>query len=152
MFKELQTKAMKRVKKEVLIFSILLAILLAVFGHSFFKLAQGPVYDSFINMGRAQAANRAQTAEPSQPANETQANSTVYTNSQGKVVKVILQYVGEKKIQVIAAIRNFLECGMKDAKDLVDSVPSVVKEDVPFEQAQKIKAELEALEARVEIQ
>lgn len=66
--------------------------------------------------------------------------------------KVILKSYGDKKIQVIKVIRQFTELGLKNAKELVESAPAVVKEGISKEEAEKIKAELEKEGAVVEIQ
>lgn len=64
---------------------------------------------------------------------------------------VILKEIGPKKIQVIKVVRQITSLGLKEAKDLVDSAPSPVVEAVPKEQAEDIKARLEAESAVVEI-
>jgi large subunit ribosomal protein L7/L12 len=56
---------------------------------------------------------------------------------------VILQGVGDKKIQVIKVVREVTSLGLKEAKDLVDNAPGVVKEQVSKEEAEQIKAKLE---------
>jgi len=67
--------------------------------------------------------------------------------------KVILKAVGDQKLQVIKAIREVVPgLGLKEAKDLVESAPSVVREGVSKEEAQKIKEKLEAVGATVEIE
>lgn len=62
---------------------------------------------------------------------------------------VILQAVGDKKIQVIKVIREVTSLGLKEAKDLVDNAPKTVKEQVSKEEAQQIKAKLEEQGATV---
>ena len=64
---------------------------------------------------------------------------------------VILTGAGDKKIQVIKVVRAITGLGLKEAKDLVDGAPSAVKEDVPREEADSIKAQLEEAGASVEI-
>lgn len=64
---------------------------------------------------------------------------------------VILKEVGDKKIQVIKVVRALTGLGLKEAKDLVDGAPSVVKEKVSKEEAEKIKKDLEENGATVEI-
>ncbi|AAO89787.1 50S ribosomal protein L7/L12 [Coxiella burnetii] len=59
---------------------------------------------------------------------------------------------GDNKIGVIKAIRTITGLGLKEAKDLVESVPSVVKESVSKEEAEKIKKELEEAGAKVELE
>ena len=64
---------------------------------------------------------------------------------------VQLKVVGEKKIQVIKVVRAVTGLGLKEAKDLVDSAPSLVKEKISKEEAEKIKKELEENGAEVEL-
>ncbi|MEM7166296.1 MAG: 50S ribosomal protein L7/L12 [Planctomycetota bacterium] len=64
---------------------------------------------------------------------------------------VILKEAGDKKIQVIKAVRGITSLGLKEAKDLVEGAPQPVKEGVPKEEADKIKEELEAAGAVVEL-
>lgn len=64
---------------------------------------------------------------------------------------VSLTNFGEKKVQVIKAIRSITGLGLKEAKALVEGVPSVVKEDIPKEEAEKIKKELEDVGGSAEI-
>ena len=64
---------------------------------------------------------------------------------------VVLTDIGEKKIQVIKAVRAVTSLGLKEAKDLVESAPGPVKEAVSKEEAEKIKVELEKSGATVEV-
>lgn len=64
---------------------------------------------------------------------------------------VILTSFGEKKIQVIKAVREQTGLGLKDAKDLVEGVPAAIKEGVDKDEAEKIKEALEAAGASVEL-
>jgi len=64
---------------------------------------------------------------------------------------VILKAAGDKKINVIKVVRQLTSLGLKEAKDLVDTAPQPVKEGVNKEEAEKMKAELEAEGASVEI-
>jgi len=64
---------------------------------------------------------------------------------------VILKAVGDKKIQVIKAVRSITGLGLKEAKDLVDGAPGKVKEGVNKDEAEKIKKELEESGAVVEL-
>ena len=64
---------------------------------------------------------------------------------------VNLVNVGDKKIQVIKVVRALTGLGLKEAKDLVDTAPKPVKENVSKEEAEKIKTELEKEGAKVEI-
>ncbi|WP_353684212.1 50S ribosomal protein L7/L12 [Thermodesulfovibrio sp. 3907-1M] len=65
---------------------------------------------------------------------------------------VILKAAGDKKIQVIKVVRELTGLGLKEAKDLVDGAPKPVKTGVSKEEAETIKAKLEAEGATVEIQ
>ncbi len=65
--------------------------------------------------------------------------------------QVMLSAIGDKKIQVIKVIRQITGLGLKEAKELVDSAPSVVKESATKEEAQRIKEQLEAEGASVEL-
>ncbi|MFH1523046.1 MAG: 50S ribosomal protein L7/L12 [Patescibacteria group bacterium] len=60
-----------------------------------------------------------------------------------------LSEVGGNKIAVIKAVRAITELGLKDAKDLVDAAPKVVKEGVKKEEAEEIKKQLEEAGAKV---
>ena len=64
---------------------------------------------------------------------------------------VILKDIGGKKIQVIKAVREVTSLGLKEAKEVVDNAPGAVKEDVSKEEAEAIKAKLEAQGATVEL-
>jgi len=64
---------------------------------------------------------------------------------------ITLKSFGEKKIEVIKAVREVTTLGLKQAKDLVEAAPQVVKEGAPKEEAETIKKKLEAAGATVEI-
>ncbi len=64
---------------------------------------------------------------------------------------VVLEGFGDKKIGVIKVVRAITGLGLKEAKDLVEGVPSKVKEGVSKEDAEKIKKELEEAGATVSI-
>jgi large subunit ribosomal protein L7/L12 len=64
---------------------------------------------------------------------------------------VVLTAIGDKKIQVIKVVRAITGLGLKEAKALVDGVPGNVKEGVPKDEADGIKAQLEEAGAAVEI-
>ena len=65
--------------------------------------------------------------------------------------QVVLTSGGDKKIQVIKEIRTVTNLGLKEAKDLVEGAPKVVKDGVSKEEAAKIKQVLEAAGGKVEI-
>jgi len=64
---------------------------------------------------------------------------------------VILTGIGEKKIQVIKAVRELTSLGLKEAKDLVEAAPKAVKAGVPKDEAETIKKRLEEAGATAEI-
>ncbi len=64
---------------------------------------------------------------------------------------VVLAEIGSQKLQVIKVVRVHSDLGLKDAKALVESAPKAIREGVPKEDAEKIKAELEAVGAKVEL-
>ena len=64
---------------------------------------------------------------------------------------VMLVAAGDKKINVIKAVREITGLGIKEAKDLVEAAPKAVKEGVPKADAEKLKAKLEAEGAKVEL-
>ena len=92
----------------------------------------------------AVAAAAAPAAAPGKPAEAPSAEEkTEFT--------VTLKSFGEKKIEVIKAVREVTTLGLKQAKDLVEAAPQVVKEGVPKEEAETTKQKLEAAGATVEI-
>ena len=64
---------------------------------------------------------------------------------------VILAAAGDKKIEVIKEVRAITSLGLKEAKDLVEGAPKPVKESATKEEAEKIKAQLEKVGAKVEL-
>ena len=64
---------------------------------------------------------------------------------------VVLAAVGDKKIEVIKEVRALTGLGLKEAKDLVEGAPKPVKEGVNKDEANKIKATLEKVGAKVEL-
>ena len=64
---------------------------------------------------------------------------------------VVLKAAGDKKIQVIKVVRAATGLGLKEAKDLVEGAPKVVKENLQKDEAEKLKKELEAEGATVEL-
>lgn len=64
---------------------------------------------------------------------------------------VVLKAAGEKKVEVIKAVRAITGLGLKEAKDLVEGAPQNVKEGVSKEDAEKFKKDLEAAGAQVEL-
>ena len=63
----------------------------------------------------------------------------------------VLAAIGDKKIEVIKEVRALTGLGLKEAKDLVEGAPKPVKEGVTKEEAEKIKAQLEKVGAKVEL-
>ena len=64
---------------------------------------------------------------------------------------VTLLEVGKEKIKVIKAVRDVTSLGLKEAKDLVESAPKVIKEAVPKDEAESIKKKFEEVGAKVEV-
>lgn len=64
---------------------------------------------------------------------------------------VVLKSAGDKKIQVIKVVRSATGLGLKEAKDLVEGAPKTVKENLPKEEAEKLKKELEEQGGTVEL-
>ena len=87
------------------------------------------------------AAGTLAPAEPAKAAPEEE--KTEFT--------ITLKAIGEKKIEVIKAVREVTTLGLKQAKDLVEAAPQVIKESVSKEEANTIKQKLEAAGATVEL-
>jgi large subunit ribosomal protein L7/L12 len=64
---------------------------------------------------------------------------------------VHLMSAGDKKINVIKVVRELTNLGLKEAKDLVDSAPKVVKEGISKEEAEAMKKKFEEVGAKVEV-
>ncbi len=64
---------------------------------------------------------------------------------------VMLVEVGPKKINVIKAVREVTSLGLKEAKDLVESAPKAVKEDIPKDEAEAIAKKFEEVGAKAEV-
>ncbi|MFA6139766.1 MAG: 50S ribosomal protein L7/L12 [Hyphomicrobium sp.] len=64
---------------------------------------------------------------------------------------VVLAATGDKKIEVIKEVRAITGLGLKEAKDLVEAAPKPVKESVSKDEAEKLKKQLEAVGAKVEL-
>lgn len=64
---------------------------------------------------------------------------------------VVLEAPGQEKVKVIKAVKDITGLGLKDAKALVDAAPKAVKEGVPAEEAEELKAKLEEFGATVEL-
>lgn len=90
--------------------------------------------------GVSAAAPVAAAAAAAGPAAEEQTSFTVH-----------LAAAGEKKIDVIKAVREITGLGLKEAKDLVEGAPQVVKEGVAKKDAEEFKKKLEAAGAKVEL-
>ena len=70
---------------------------------------------------------------------------------ESSTVDVMLTAIGAQKIQVIKAVRSATGLGLKEAKAVVDDAPTAVKEGLDREEAEKLKGELEAAGAEVEL-
>lgn len=89
------------------------------------------------------AAPVAQVAEHKAEAAAAKEEKTSFT--------VVLANAGDKKIQVIKAVREVINLGLKEAKDLVDTAPKPVKEGVSKEEAEEIKKKFDSTGATIEI-
>ena len=85
------------------------------------------------------------------PAAAAPAAASVEAPAEKTEFDIILAGVGEKKINVIKAVRSITGLGLKEAKALVDGAPSPIKEGASKNEADKAKAELEAAGATVEV-
>ena len=90
-------------------------------------------------------ANAPVVAPPPVAADESEAAA-----DEGGIVNIELVAAGDKKIDVIKVVRAITELGLKEAKDLVESAPQPLKEEVKKEEAEEIKKKLEAVGAKVE--
>ncbi|NLL73747.1 MAG: hypothetical protein GX237_09500 [Clostridiales bacterium] len=73
------------------------------------------------------------------------------TDDERTGITVILVDCGDRKVNVIKELRDILECGLKEAKDLVDQAPSVISENLSIEEAENIRTRLEELGAKTKI-
>ena len=64
---------------------------------------------------------------------------------------VVMSSFGEKKVEVIKVVRALTGLGLKEAKDLVEGVPSILKEGIPKEEAEDIKKKLAEAGAKIDI-
>ncbi|MDZ7622558.1 MAG: 50S ribosomal protein L7/L12 [Candidatus Competibacteraceae bacterium] len=64
---------------------------------------------------------------------------------------VVMSSFGEKKVEVIKVVRALTGLGLKEAKDLVEGVPSTIKEGIPKAEAEDVKKKLEDAGAKVDI-
>ena len=90
-------------------------------------------------------ANAPVVAAPPVAADESEAAA-----DEGGIVNIELVAAGDKKIDVIKEVRAITELGLKEAKDLVESAPQPLKEEVKKEEAEEIKKKLEEVGAKVE--
>ena len=93
-----------------------------------------------VSAAAAVAVSAGPAAAAAAPAAEEQTEFTV-----------VLAGVGDKKIEVIKEVRAITGLGLKEAKDLVEGAPKPVKESVGKDEAEKIKATLEKVGAKVEL-
>ncbi len=64
---------------------------------------------------------------------------------------VVLTAIGDKKINVIKAVREVTSLGLKDAKELVESAPATIREAVSKDEAEEIKAKFEEAGAQIDL-
>ena len=101
--------------------------------------------DVLKNEHGIEAAAPVAIAGPKAPAEaqEPQEEKTIFN--------VSLKSAGSSKLGVIKIVKNLLGLGLKEAKEMVESAPVNIKEDLPKEEAEKIKKELEGVGAQVEL-
>ncbi|MBU0479342.1 50S ribosomal protein L7/L12 [bacterium] len=99
-----------------------------------FGVTAAPAAIGAVSLGAVSAA----------AASEEEKEKTTFT--------VLLKQFGDKKIQVIKEVRAITELGLKEAKDLVESAPKPIKENISKEEAEELKKKLEAVGAVVELQ
>ena len=78
-------------------------------------------------------------------------DSSGVDSAEAATVNVVLAGCGDKKIQVLKAVRELTGLGLKEAKEVVDNVPKVIKEGVSKEEAEEMKKTLEEQGAQVEV-
>lgn len=91
------------------------------------------------------------TAAPVAVAGGAAAGAAAPAEEEKTEFDVILASFGAKKLDVIKAVREITGLGLKDAKDLVEAAPKAIKEGIAKEEAEKIKADLVAAGAEVEV-
>ena len=77
--------------------------------------------------------------------------ATAETTEEQTEFDVVLQAFGDKKINVIKAVRAVTDLGLREAKEFVESAPQTVKEGLPKDEAESVKASLEEAGATVEL-
>ena len=93
--------------------------------------------------GVSAAAPVAMAAAPAEAQEEVEEKSSF---------NIVLKDSGSEKIAVIKVVRGITEMGLKEAKDLVDSAPQTIKEEVAKEEAEEMKQQLEEAGATVELE
>ena len=94
------------------------------------------------------------SATPQVVAAPTAAPAAAPVAEEKTIFNIVLTAVGDKKIEVIKAVRDATQKGLKEAKDLVDAAatgPQVVKENVKKEEAEELKKKFETAGAKVEL-
>jgi large subunit ribosomal protein L7/L12 len=143
--KEVETKEASRAKKEAKVLTKE-EIIVAIKNMTVLDLAD--LIKTLENEFGVSAAPVAVAAAPAAaPGEQAEAPSA----EEQTEFTVTLKSFGEKKIEVIKAVREVTTLGLKQAKDLVEAAPQVVKESVPKEEAETTKQKLEAAGATVEM-
>jgi len=99
-----------------------------------------------FNVSAAMAAPVAVAAAPAAGEGEGEGGAAAET------LKVIMTSAGQKKIQVIKEIKELTGKGLKECKELVDSLPATIREGISPDEATSIKEKLEAAGAEIELQ
>ncbi len=79
------------------------------------------------------------------------ASAEVAAEEEQTEFNVVMSSFGEKKVNVIKVVRSLTGLGLKEAKELVESVPSTIKEAIPKDEAETVKKQLEEAGATVEV-
>ncbi len=88
---------------------------------------------------------------PSRPLRPPERRAAAAVVEEKTEFDVVLKAAGDKKINVIKAVREVTSLGLKEAKDLVESAPATVKEAVSKDEAESIKKKFEEAGATIEI-
>jgi len=83
--------------------------------------------------------------------NQTSSDTSASNADEKSDYDVMLESIGDKKINVIKEVKAITGLGLKESKDLVESAPKIVKSAVPHEEAKKMKEKLEAAGATVSL-
>lgn len=72
-----------------------------------------------------------------------QVKEDIEVTSKSKFKLILISIKPDKKISVLKTVKLLLNLGLKESKDLIDNVPSIIKEDIPLEEIDELKTQLE---------